>query len=201
MEKHFKAIVCDGCGFPASPEHIAERLARLELATRFRPIHMHLLFIALGPSARPEDDFYGPPRVKDFFEPFMESLGISASLEKSASAADGTAQDVAQLVEFQRRGFYLSYLSECPLPARNEEESAVISTLAPTLIRRIRLNYKPEKIALLGKDTAQLIAILENAGLGPLLLLDHGNPLTVPEPGNPVARPVFQDMLSSPGTS
>jgi len=33
-------LPCDGCGQPASAEHIARRLQRLEWATRFRPIHI-----------------------------------------------------------------------------------------------------------------------------------------------------------------
>jgi hypothetical protein len=41
------AILCDGCGQPATPEHIAERIHRLELATRYRPIHIQVLWLIL----------------------------------------------------------------------------------------------------------------------------------------------------------
>jgi len=39
-------LPCDGCGQPASAEHIARRLQRLEWATRFRPIHIQALLLA-----------------------------------------------------------------------------------------------------------------------------------------------------------
>ena len=51
-----REIVCDGCGRPATPEHIHERLARLEWATRFRPIHIQLLVLISAPPTGA--DFY-----------------------------------------------------------------------------------------------------------------------------------------------
>src|SRR2546427_6593769 len=47
---------CDGCGQPASPEHVAKRLKRLEWATRFRPLHISVLF--LGAVSPAEDAGY-----------------------------------------------------------------------------------------------------------------------------------------------
>src|ERR1700719_4321526 len=32
--------VCDGCGAPADEAHVRQRIERLEMATRFRPIHI-----------------------------------------------------------------------------------------------------------------------------------------------------------------
>ena len=44
-----------------------------------------------------------------------------------------------------------------------------VSRLAPTLVTRIRFNYKPKHVALLGPDlTAILIEVLEQAGLASL---------------------------------
>src|ERR1700690_438125 len=149
MENHSKPLPCDGCGFPASSEHIAERVGRLELATRFRPVPMHVLFVALAPIAGPENDFYGPAQSKGFFDPFMDALGITAPSEKLTPGTDDAGKDAARLAEFQRRGFYLSYLSECPVPEHRADGHEFVSALGPTLIRRIRLNYKPKKIALL----------------------------------------------------
>ena len=69
-------LPCDGCGLPASPDHIADRLRRLELSTRFRPVHMGVLFIALMPPIRPQDDFYATSDKIDFFDPFLTALEI-----------------------------------------------------------------------------------------------------------------------------
>src|ERR1700674_2101767 len=149
MDANTTAIVCDGCGLPATPAHIAARMERLELVTRFRPIHINVLFVALEPMARPEDDFYRPPQSRDFFDSFLSALNISPEVGKAYLESNGSEGDTAKLLEFQRRGYYLTYLSECPVtpplsanPGRDraasqarEENTAreSISRLAPTL--------------------------------------------------------------------
>lgn len=187
MDANSNSILCDGCGLPASPEHIAARMERLELVTRFRPIHIQVLFVALDPMPRPEDEFYRPPESRQFFDSLLSALDISNRAESNASEAAA-----ANLLEFQRRGYYLTYLSECPLPLPNstgenadgDAASECISRLAPTLIKRIRFNYKPKHVALLGSNLSSLVAIFEQGGIAPLLLLDQGRPLTVPSTGD-----------------
>jgi hypothetical protein len=173
-------LPCDGCGLPASPDHIAERVKRLELSTRFRPVHIGVLFVALAPPFRQEDMFYAPPASKEFFDPFLEALEIPASSEKVAPGSDAHSADSARLAEFQRRGFYLAYLSECPIPENEEPAAATIARLGPTLIRRIRFNYKPKHIAPLGQELFPLVDMLRVAGIGPVLTLDQG--LSLPTP-------------------
>ena len=194
MDANSSSILCDGCGLPASPEHVAARMERLELVTRFRPIHIQVLFVALDPMPRPEDEFYRPPEARQFFDSLLSALDISTNTESNSAEAA-----VANLLEFQRRGYYLTYLSECPvtpgqsastgrdrvlLGARQETEESIarecISRLAPTLVKRIRFNYKPKHVAILGTNLAPLIEVFEHAGIGPLLVLDQGAPLTVP---------------------
>jgi hypothetical protein len=110
----------------------------------------------------------------------------------------------ANLLEFQRRGYYLTYLSECPLPlpnstSENADGSAAnecISRLASTLVKRIRFNYKPKHVALLGTTLSPLIEILEQAGMGPLLLLHEGAPLTVPSAGDAPSLFLFQRTVN-----
>jgi hypothetical protein len=202
MEANTKTIVCDGCGLPATPAHIAARMERLQLVTRFRPIHINVLFVALEPRPRPEDDFYRRPQSRDFFDAFLSALNISAEAGKPNLESNGSEGDTAKLLEFQRRGYYLTYLSECPvtppLPANpsrerplfgasqeNDESTArkCISRLAPTLVKRIRFNYKPKHVALLGSNMAPLIEVFEHAGIGPLLVLHQAAPLTIPACG------------------
>jgi hypothetical protein len=193
-------IVCDGCGLPASAEHVAERIKRLELATRYRPIHINLLFVLLQPMPRVEDDFYGPPELRDFFDLLMGALGISADLAKPRTAQDRSAPYVSQLLEFQRRGYFLAYLSECPAkppsPATpSAEESAArdcVSRLAPTFIKRIQFNYKPKNVALLGTHLQPLAEILGRSDVGPLMLLDHGRPLVLPRANDASSLALFR---------
>jgi hypothetical protein len=193
------SIACDGCGLLASPKHIAARMERLELVTRFRPIHIQVLFVALDPMPRPQDEFYGPPESRQFFDSLLSALDISTHAEPNPAEAAA-----ANLLEFQRRGYYLTYLAECPLPApnstsENADGSAVsecISRLAPTLVKRIRFNYKPKHVALLGTNLTPLIEIFEQSGIASLLLLDEGAPLTVPSAGDAPSLFLFQRTVN-----
>jgi hypothetical protein len=184
METSANYLPCDGCGLSASPQHIAERVRRLELSTRFRPIHIGVLFVALAPPVRAEDDFYGPAESKEFFNPFLEALEIPSSTDVAVPRPDACAADSARLAEFQRRGYYLAYLSECPLPENEKPAASTIARLCPTLIRRIRFNYKPKHIAPLGQELFPLVEMLSVAGLGPVLTLDQGQPLPTPRTGD-----------------
>jgi hypothetical protein len=190
-------LPCDGCGLPASPEHIAERLRRLELSTRFRPVHIGVLFVALAPPDRPEDNFYGPPESKEFFDPFLEALEIPTSADKAAPESDIHATASARLVEFQRSGHYLAYLSECPIPEHEEPAASTIARLFPTLIRRIRFNYKPKHIAPLGQELSPLAEMLRDAGIGPILTLDQGLTLPIPRTGDREWMDLFQRAVAT----
>jgi hypothetical protein len=159
------SIICDGCGLPADPAHIAERVARLELSTRYRPIRINVLFVTAAPVGPVKDDFYGPPESEEFFNSFLNAVGISASDDKDREATAPAAIAASRLAELQRRGYYISYLSECPIQAGEGRPDNLISRLAPTLLRRIRFNYKPKHIAILGRELAPLVDVVEKDGL------------------------------------
>jgi hypothetical protein len=158
---------------------------------------MGLLFVALAPALRPEDDFYFPAESKDFFDPFLEGLEIPAPSDEVIAGADPRAPDTARLAEFQRRGYYLAYLSECPIRESEEPWASTIARLGPTLIRRIRFNYKPKHIVPLGEDLIPLIDILKTAGVGPVLTLDQRLPLPTPRTGNPEWAKLFHGAVST----
>jgi hypothetical protein len=190
-------LPCDGCGLPASPRHIAERLRRLELSTRFRPVHIGVLFVALAPPVRPEDDFYGPAESKDFADPFLEALDIRSSTDRTTPESNVQAIASARFGEFQRRGYYLAYLSECPLPEGIEPAESTIARLGPTLIRRIRFNYKPKHVAPLGQELLPLVDMLKVAGIGAILTLDQGQPLPAPRTGDREWMELFQRSVAT----
>lgn len=193
-------LPCDGCGLPATPEHISTRIRRLELATQFRPIHMGILFVAFAPPPRPEDNFYAPPQSKFFFDPLLEALDISTASAKTASEAP-QVQDAERLAEFQRRGHFLAYLSECPLPAGAHSVAEAIARLTPNLVRRIRFNYKPTQVALLGTELASLVELLRNGGIGPSLILHQGLPLPLPGTGEKDWQSLFRSAVASASPS
>ena len=192
------AVLCDSCGLPATPEHIARRIRRLELATRFRPLHMGVLFLGEAPPTCFEDYFYfceggpagsplehaGLSRV--LFESLLTGVGIEVKVGKSSESC---------LAEFQKRGFFCADLVECPV-----EEIAPGSELAhrygPTLVKRIQLSYKPKHVVLLPTRARDLIPVLQQAGLGDRLLLYQGLPLHFPHPQDPVSQAQFRTGLA-----
>src|SRR5689334_4986427 len=108
-----ESLRCDGCGQAASPEHVARRLRRLEWTTRYRPIHIGMLL--LGDAApRSDSEFLYAPEGKFQGESgsVLEAAGIHYR-EKSAEEA---------LSEFQRRGFLLAHVLECPVEAAGGQE-------------------------------------------------------------------------------
>jgi hypothetical protein len=197
MENLNNLLVCDGCSLAASPNHTAERIRRLELATQFRPLHISILFIALAPQARLENYFYTPQESKALFDPLMDALEISSASDKSQREAGSQRGDSERLGEFQRRGYFLTYLSECPVRASTEPVAATISRLGPTLIRRVRLNYRPKNIALLGPELFPLIEMFQSAGIGPLLTSHQGSVISVPSTGDREGVGLFRRAVSA----
>ena len=194
---------CDGCGLPASAKHIAARVERLELATRFRPVHINLLFVALEPPAAHEDDFYCSPESVPLLDSLAEALQLSTSEEAVERSEDDHQARAARIVEFQRRGYYLAYVSECPLPVGGDkaqtgekwDTTEVLRRLAPTLVKRIHFNYKPKHVALLGTELHPLVELLKQAGLGANLLLDAEAPFALPNPGDGASMARFRSRL------
>jgi hypothetical protein len=203
METIPNFLPCDGCGLPASPEHIAERVRRLELSTRFRPVHIGVLFVMLAPPARSEDDFYAPSASQNLFDPLFDALQIHASATHATSApgangAENRAENgdgLAKLSEFQRRGHFLAYLSECPIPAGVETAAATVARLGPTLVRRIRFNYRPKHIAPIGQELLPLTDILNKADISNLLTQSDGQLLPDPRTGGRTALELFQKAV------
>lgn len=204
MDVATKPVLCDACGRSASPEHIALRLRRLELATRFRPLHIGILFLAEAPPSRLEDYFYHPAEdasqraglSRVLFDALMQGVGIAPLAGKS---------DEGCLVEFQKRGFFLADSLECPVeeiaPGLREGATRVNAAelahrYAPTIVKRIQFSYKPKHLVLLSTRTRHLIPFLQQAGLSDRLLLYQGLPLHFPHAHNPAAQAQFHAGLA-----
>ena len=75
--------VCDGCGATVDDAHIRDRIERLEMATRYRPIHIQVLILDAAPPVRPEDYFYRAtsdgsersPKSRAYFDALIKSAG------------------------------------------------------------------------------------------------------------------------------
>jgi hypothetical protein len=179
---------CDGCGAPADEAHIRARIERLELATRFRPIHIQVLLLEDAPAARGEDYFYRPasdgssrsPGSKAFFREMLSAAGISGELATNEEAA---------LAEFQRRGFYLADAVECPIVPAEELRSRVLQAV-PTIVKRVEFSYRPKHVVPIGAEIARSIESLRKSSIAERIVvpeLEITGTATVPISGEIIA--------------
>jgi hypothetical protein len=172
--KERRMAICDGCGAQVDDVHIRQRIERLELATRFRPIHISVLLIDAAPPARLEDYFYRAtndrsertPASREYFDELVRCAG--------AAAGEGVSEDSA-LAEFQRHGFFLIGAMECAVEGEKETAEA-IKRNAAKILRRVNVSYKPKSVALLSSHTQPLIAMFHANGWGERLILKDGKP-------------------------
>ena len=169
--------VCDGCGARVDDAHIRQRIERLELATRFRPIHIHLLLMDAAPPSRPEDFFYRVSRPsarsvasRMYFTELAKLVGVKPGRE---------GPEETTLGEFQKRGMFLAYAVECPVEDYNEL-SAAVRRLAPTVVKRVQTSYQPKYIAPISQPTQELVKLFQMTGLGDRLVLNEGAPFVDP---------------------
>jgi hypothetical protein len=167
-------LTCDGCGQPASPEHIQRRLARLEWTTRYRPVHIGTLL--LGGIAPAED-------AEFIYSPGGEFAGEAGRiLSATAVERDGRSMD-SVLSEFQRAGFLLSYVLECPLEADEDDTGLVEAKLKarlPLVLSKIRQSLKPKRIIPISLLMEPLILDLAPAGCP--IVLDGTKPFNLDLP-------------------
>jgi len=178
-----REILCDGCGVVATPEHLRRRVERLELATRFRPIHIDTLILYPAPPQRVEDYFYRPAHSREernassraFFDGVLAAAGINP---------DGGKSEELLLAEFQRAGLFVTECCECPVEGGGISSADLAVRMAPSLLRRVQFSYKPKHILVLSTELAPLIPLFREAGLGENLLLREGKPIDIPVVGH-----------------
>jgi hypothetical protein len=182
-------IVCDGCGEHADDAHVRARIERLELATRFRPIHIHTLLMDAAPPSSPEDYFYAVSADRS-----QRSVGSRVCFDElmkcAGFASDAAIQEELALAEFQRKGLFLASAIECPIRAATDLEAAV-QKAAPTVVQRVKASYKPRHIVLLSEAARGLIGPLSDAGWRDRLILESDGPFVDPFLSDPAAQAEF----------
>jgi hypothetical protein len=161
-----KAIQCDGCGQAASAEHLAARFRRLEWATRYRPIHVNTL--VLGDVAPADDAEF----VYSDAQPFR---GEAARLLRVAGIdpAEKSAEEIHH--EFQRAGFFVAHVLDCPVDkeaASGANVHELIAKRLPATFTRIRRSIKPKRLVLLGATLDRFVENFRREELGGSLILD-----------------------------
>jgi hypothetical protein len=171
--------LCDGCGAQVDDAHIRARIERLEMATRFRPVHIQVLLLGVAPPAAPEDFFYraaekGTDRSaggRHFFDALLSCTGENASR---------FATETEALTEFQRKGLFFAHVVECPEATATEKEAA-LARCVPSLVKRIQFSYKPKHIAPLWSELQPIVPLLTTADFSDRLILDGGRPFDLAE--------------------
>jgi hypothetical protein len=166
-------MLCDGCGQAASREHIAKRLQRLEWTTRFRPVHINALLLGAFPPERDSEFLYAAPA--DFQGEaawLLDALGLT----HAGKAADTVLSD------FQRRGFLLVHVSECPSATEASSPSALQALLEQRLhfvFARVRRSLKPRRVVLVSSALEPLAGRFVESALGCPVVLDNGKPFSL----------------------
>jgi hypothetical protein len=175
--------VCDGCGTRTDEAHVRRRVERLELATRYRPVHIKVLLLDGAPPPRIEDYFY--QAVKDRSVRSIASRMYFDELIKCAGAPPtAEIQEEPALTDFQRRGFFLTYAVECPFEDQPDPQGA-LRRLAPTVLKRVQMSYTPSYVVPLSPPTQELIRLFGLVGWGDRLILNNGAPFSDPYLGDP----------------
>lgn len=125
-----------------------------------------------APPIRMEDFFYGPKvnggkhsaKAQALFEATMASAEIDTSQE---------TDEAALLSEFQRKGWYAAACCECPLEETGIAPQHVAERFAETVEKRVRLSYKPKRIALASYLLESLRETLESAGFREVVMLTN----------------------------
>ncbi len=180
---------CDGCGQPASPEHIARRLQRLEWTTRYRPLHIGTLLLgAVAP--RSDSEFV--------YNPAGGWRGEALALLAAAGIAIDGKPAEAVLTEFQRAGFFVTHVLECPVekdgPAGLELR---INERLPSVLARIRRSLKPKRLAPISPALRQYLPAFTSGGLPCSVVLDQGNPFALDGAASAEAAARLRDAVAA----
>lgn len=188
------SIVCDGCGQRASAEHIARRLERLEWATRYRPVHIHTLLLG-GVSPLDEHEF--------LYSPKGEFRGEAARVFSAAGLVVAGKESDSVHAEFQRGGFFLAHVLECPFESASGENNALTSALSRQLsavATRIRRSLKPKRVVLFSRTLEPLLNQIMVLSLGCPVVLDGGRPFELEDRNGEKAAARLREALAAPVT-
>jgi hypothetical protein len=169
-----QTLPCDGCGQLASSEHIARRLRRLELTTRYRPIHLQAVFLGAESPERDTEFLYG---AEAGFQGEAADLLRALNIESAGRPAD------AALLEFQKKGYLLTHVLECA----GEHGGVVTESLRiklPSVLKRLRTSLRPKRVVVLSAAMAPLVQDLKSAQVGAEVLLDDGAPFDLGDPAS-----------------
>jgi hypothetical protein len=136
--------------------------------TRYRPVHVGTVLLGA----------YSPDAESDFL--YAESGSITGEAARVLAAVGITPHGKAKeavLSEFQRGGFLLGYVMECPLEPESQIEAAISTLLKarmPAFLARLRRSFQPKRVASISSKLDRVLAGLTEKELGCALVSDGG---------------------------
>ncbi len=183
---------CDGCGQVALAEHIDRRLRRLEWATRYRPVHIQTLL--LGAVAPVEDTEF-------LYSPGEEFRGEAALLLRAVGISAAGKPAEAIQAEFQRAGYFLTYVLECPLDNALNPKADLAKVLTERLsvvASRIRRSLKPKCVTLVTEFPECVAEDILALDLGRPVIVDNGKQFALGSTSEEAVISRFLEGLPSP---
>jgi len=191
--------VCDGCGAQVDDAHIRARIERLEMATRYRPIHIQVLLLGAAPPAPAEDYFYRA--AGDRSERSASSRAYFDNLMKCTGEDPARfSTETEALAEFQRRGLFLTHVVEC---SADSDRNAALERCGASLLKRIQFSYKPKFVAPISSALHGLMPQLTEAGWAARLILNGGASFDIRSAGDAgnLARAVNEKLTKAVSSS
>lgn len=209
--KSNEILRCDGCGQVCSPEHIAQRLRRLEWATRYRPVHIQMQLLG-GIAPREDAEFLYAPSGElqgeanallravgiESGRPPFEAQGKQEAVQATASLSGKTVEEIQK--EFQAAGFFLTHILECPLePGQTGEAgaSALLRKHLPAVASRIRRSLKPKRVILVTEIPSEVVQDILALDLGCEVILNDGKPFALAPSATETEIAQFRAALES----
>jgi hypothetical protein len=153
-----------------------------------------LLVSAFPPQADSEFLYAAPGVFQGEAARLLEALDVPY-LEKAGAAV---------LSDFQRRGFLLVHVMDCPPnPEVNNpaEIQLLIKARLSTLFTRVRRSLKPKRVALVSLLLEPLADRFSESSLGCPVTLDNGKPFSLQRTDSPAAISRLRSALTLSATS
>ncbi len=162
----------------------------MEWATRYRPVHIQTLL--LGAIAPVEDSEF-------LYSPGEELRGEVALLLRAVGIAAAGKPSEAIQAEFQRAGYFLTYILECPLDKASNPKADLAELLTERLrvvASRIRRSLKPKCVTLVTELPESVVEDILALDLGRPVIVDHGKPFALGPASEEAAISRFLERLS-----
>jgi len=187
-------LLCDGCGQPATSAHSAKRFELLEWTTRYRPVHIGTVLLGAVAPALDSDFLYSPSG---------EFGGEAGRVLEAAGISRNGKTAEASLVEFQRRGLFLTDVLECPLESQSDGQvERLLNARFAATAARIRRSLRPKRIV----PISRLLEPLLHGPNGPVdlgcsVVTDGDKAFSLDDDGAEVSIAGLRRMLGSVETA